>query len=34
MHEWEAGQVKLMKLERYWQPSPFPCEVGGQLDRP
>lgn len=27
MHEWEAGQVKLLKVERYWQPSPFPCEA-------
>jgi len=29
LHEWEAGQVKLMKLEKYWQPSPFPCEIAG-----
>lgn len=26
MHEWEAGQVRLMKLEKHWQPTPFPCE--------
>lgn len=22
MHEWEAGQVKLMKLDKFWPPSP------------
>jgi hypothetical protein len=27
MHEWEAGMVKLMKLEKYWDKQPFPCEI-------
>ena len=26
LHEWEAYSVKQLKLEKYWQPSPFPIE--------
>ncbi len=26
LHEWEAYTVKQLKLEKYWQPSPFPIE--------
>jgi hypothetical protein len=26
MHEREAQAVRNMKLERYWQPTPFPAE--------
>ena len=29
LHEWEAYSVKLMKLEKLWQPSPFPLELAG-----
>lgn len=25
-HEWEAMTVKVLKLERFWEPSPFPFE--------
>ncbi len=28
MHDWEAGQVRLMKLQKHWQATPFPCERG------
>ncbi len=28
LHEWEAETVRNMKLEAYWQPSPFPIERG------
>ncbi len=27
LHEWEAYSVKQLKLEKYWQPSPFPIEM-------
>lgn len=27
LHEWEARNVKHLKLEAYWEPSPFPIEV-------
>jgi len=27
LHDWEAFSVKSMRLEKYWQPSPFPCEL-------
>ncbi len=27
LHKWEAYSVKQLKLEKYWQPSPFPIEV-------
>lgn len=27
LHEWEARKVRKMKLEKYWQPTPFPCET-------
>ncbi len=26
LHEWEAYSVNHLKLEKYWQPSPFPIE--------
>lgn len=26
LHEWEAMTVKVLKLERFWEPSPFPFE--------
>ncbi len=26
LHEWEAETIRNMKLEAYWQPSPFPIE--------
>jgi hypothetical protein len=27
LHEWEAYTVKQLKLEKYWQPTPFPIEL-------
>jgi hypothetical protein len=27
LHEWEAETVKALKLERIWEPSPFPVEL-------
>jgi hypothetical protein len=27
LHDWEAFSVKSMKLEKYWKPLPFPCEL-------
>jgi hypothetical protein len=27
LHEWEAYSVKQLKLEKYWQPTPFPIEL-------
>jgi hypothetical protein len=27
LHEWEAYTVKELKLEKYWQPTPFPIEM-------
>jgi hypothetical protein len=27
LHEWEAYSVKQLKLEKYWQASPFPIEM-------
>jgi hypothetical protein len=27
LHEWEAYTVKQLKLEKYWQPTPFPIEM-------
>jgi hypothetical protein len=27
LHEWEALSVKGCKAEKYWKPSPFPCEL-------
>lgn len=30
MHEWETGMVHLMNLDKYWQQSPFPCEMAVQ----
>jgi len=27
LHDWEAFSVKDMRVEKYWQPSPFPCEL-------
>ncbi len=27
LHEWEAASVKKLKLEKFWQPSPFPIEI-------
>lgn len=27
MHDWEAGMIKLMKLEKHWDRKPFPCEI-------
>lgn len=27
LHEWEAFSVKTFKLEKYWQPTPFPIEL-------
>jgi len=26
LHEWEAFSVKSMGLEKYWSPTPFPCD--------
>ncbi|MDP1965855.1 MAG: hypothetical protein Q8K93_27065 [Reyranella sp.] len=26
LHEWEALKVQRLKLEKYWRPTPFPCE--------
>jgi len=26
LHEWEMHKVRKLKLEKYWQPTPFPCE--------
>lgn len=26
LHEWEAYKVRKLKLEKYWQPTLFPCE--------
>lgn len=26
LHEWEAASVRKLKLEQYWEPSPFPIE--------
>lgn len=26
LHEWEAASVRKLKLEKYWEPSPFPLE--------
>ena len=27
LHEWEEGTVKKLKLEKVWEPSPFPVEM-------
>jgi hypothetical protein len=27
LHDWETFSVKSMKLEKYWEPQPFPCEL-------
>jgi hypothetical protein len=27
LHEWEAATVKRLKLEPYWEPTPFPIEL-------
>ena len=27
LHVWEAAAVKRLKLERYWEPTPFPIEL-------
>jgi hypothetical protein len=27
LHEWEAYKVRKLKLEKYWTPTPFPCET-------
>lgn len=27
LHDWEAFSVKGCKAEKYWKPSPFPCEL-------
>lgn len=29
LHEWEATSAKRFKLEKFWQPSPFPIEEQG-----
>jgi hypothetical protein len=26
LHEWEAYKVRKLKLEKFWTPTPFPCE--------
>lgn len=27
LHDWEAANVRRMKIERYWEPTPFPLEL-------
>jgi hypothetical protein len=27
LHEWEADSVKRMKLDKFWEPTPFPIEM-------
>jgi hypothetical protein len=27
LHDWEAFSVKSQRLEKYWKPTPFPCEL-------
>ena len=27
LHAWEAETARLWKVEKYWSPSPFPCEL-------
>jgi len=27
LHDWEAFSVKDMRAEKYWKPTPFPCEL-------
>ena len=27
LHDWEAGSIKRLKLEKHWQPTPFPIEA-------
>jgi len=27
LHDWEAFSVKDKRMEKYWQPTPFPCEL-------
>jgi hypothetical protein len=29
LHEWEAFRIKALKLEKYWEPTPFPVESEG-----
>ena len=29
LHKWEAYTVRNAKLEKFWQPSPFPIELEG-----
>jgi hypothetical protein len=29
LHEWEAWSVKAIKLEKYWERTPFPVELDG-----
>jgi hypothetical protein len=29
VHAWEAGMVRLMKVEKHWQQAPVPREVAG-----
>ncbi len=29
LREWEESSVKKLKLEKYWEPSPFPVEMEG-----
>lgn len=28
LHDWEAASARKLKLEQYWEPSPFPLEGG------
>ena len=30
LHENERSTVALLKLEKYWQPTPFPFELAGK----
>ncbi|WP_341987223.1 hypothetical protein [Azorhizobium sp. AG788] len=32
LHEWEAFSVKTFKVEKYWQPTPFPIEMDMALE--
>ncbi len=32
LHEWEAFSVKTFKVEKYWQPTPFPIELDMALE--
>jgi hypothetical protein len=27
LHDWEASSAKGCRIEKYWKPTPFPCEV-------